>query len=221
VLSSVEEAAEEFGNVDFSAVPMPNEDPMRAGWSASSGVVESDEQVASRVSAPAERAQRRRGPGLCESTAYDAQARGGRGCTRNTVHGRGRYCAGAYHASLGEQSTLHTLCHTDSAYGWMCSSHSACTRSWSGWRISPRKRSLCPRAARTDIDSAQTHTAPPAPHHLLRTPSRALAEPRLGASATHRARLLHAHRQPALFAGLRSADALGVALPRVQLRPQV
>ena len=77
MVSSVEEAAEEFGNVDFSAVPMPNEDPMRAGWSASSGVVESDEQVGNRVSAPAERAQRRRGPGLCESTAYDAQARGG------------------------------------------------------------------------------------------------------------------------------------------------
>ena len=36
---------EEFGHVDFSAVPMANEDPMRAGWSPSSGVVESDEQV--------------------------------------------------------------------------------------------------------------------------------------------------------------------------------
>jgi hypothetical protein len=43
--SSVEEAMEEFGHVDFSAVPMANEDPMRAGWSPSSGVVESDEQV--------------------------------------------------------------------------------------------------------------------------------------------------------------------------------
>ena len=36
---------EEFGHVDFSAVPMANGDPMRAGWSPSSGVVESDEQV--------------------------------------------------------------------------------------------------------------------------------------------------------------------------------
>jgi hypothetical protein len=43
--SSVEEAMEEFGHVDFSAVPMANEDPMRAGWSPSSGVVESDGQV--------------------------------------------------------------------------------------------------------------------------------------------------------------------------------